>query len=298
MARWTASRGELAMAALLAAAARSARRDEDVLEPFVPAEVAASRDELCTRLKAAEPAWRASLLRWLEGRAAAGGVALARARPRHSADVEYEVLGPDRRDVHFDDLVRRHGRVVAFHGSPLPNWWRILHVGLKNVSYTRRMATGALYGEGAYLATEADFAREFADSASLAWPEGAAELGLGASMQCVGVFEVADVPETVRRPRAPGTTGEGGVPEGYVVVGEGAHVRLVRLLLWRGTRATAAALPAALAGDRPLPAAGWLSRAWSSVPAPAVYVALLLALILARADTRRTAYMALTGRVV
>lgn len=44
------------------------------------------------------------------------------------------------------------GSVWGWHGSPIGNWHDILRTGLKNMSNTKKMRNGAVFGKGIYLA--------------------------------------------------------------------------------------------------------------------------------------------------
>jgi hypothetical protein len=46
------------------------------------------------------------------------------------------------------------GHFFAFHGSDTCNWHSILRTGLKNMSNTKFMTSGAAYGSGIYMATD------------------------------------------------------------------------------------------------------------------------------------------------
>lgn len=47
-----------------------------------------------------------------------------------------------------------NGHFFAFHGSDTCNWHSILRTGLKNMSNTKYMTSGAAYGSGIYMATD------------------------------------------------------------------------------------------------------------------------------------------------
>jgi len=52
---------------------------------------------------------------------------------------------------------------VGFHGSAPGNFYSIVALGLRNLSGTRGMRNGAVFGEGVYLASKLEVAREFGD---------------------------------------------------------------------------------------------------------------------------------------
>ena len=56
---------------------------------------------------------------------------------------------------------------VAFHGSCSDNLHSILHNGLQNLSGTRRERSGAIFGDGVYLADNLTVALSFAQGV---WP--------------------------------------------------------------------------------------------------------------------------------
>ncbi len=52
---------------------------------------------------------------------------------------------------------------MGFHGSAPGNFYSIVALGLRNLSGTRGMRNGAVFGEGVYLASKLEVAREFGD---------------------------------------------------------------------------------------------------------------------------------------
>lgn len=54
------------------------------------------------------------------------------------------------------DYFERYGSFLAFHGSGFGNWHAILRTGLRNLSGTSLMSTGAVYGSGIYLAADSN----------------------------------------------------------------------------------------------------------------------------------------------
>eukprot|EP00897_Mesotaenium_endlicherianum_P010847 jgi/Mesen1/9791/ME000007S09852 len=54
-------------------------------------------------------------------------------------------------EAQFAALRRQRGSFFAFHGSPSANWFSILRNGLRSMSNTRFMSTGAAHGAGIYL---------------------------------------------------------------------------------------------------------------------------------------------------
>ena len=69
---------------------------------------------------------------------------------------------PPERQAAFEELKRQHGSKFAWHGSSSENWHSILRTGLRNLSNTKLMTTGAAYGAGVYLSTSAIMSLGFA----------------------------------------------------------------------------------------------------------------------------------------
>lgn len=100
------------------------------------------------------------------------------------------VTGPVEKEFQFVNLRRSHGSFFAFHGSALGNWHVILRTGLKNMSNTKYMSTGAVHGSGIYLAKNLSLALGYARSGQL---HGSTPLGNdGHSVKCVALCEVID----------------------------------------------------------------------------------------------------------
>jgi len=79
------------------------------------------------------------------------------------------------------------GSFYAFHGSPFYNWHSILRIGLKNFSNTKRMAHGAAYGPGIYLAQNSNLSFSYTQNYR-SWSKSA----LGNSARCIALCEVID----------------------------------------------------------------------------------------------------------
>jgi len=84
-------------------------------------------------------------------------------KPMQHAIAQFVMLSSSpEREARFQRLKRRaeayrgpgNGSFFAWHGSPLPKWHSIMRVGLKNLSNTALMTTGAAYGPGIYMATD------------------------------------------------------------------------------------------------------------------------------------------------
>lgn len=125
---------------------------------------------------------------------------------------------------------------MAFHGSPLHNWYSIVNNGL-STGFCRPDET--IFGEGIYLSTDPFVAINFRRSAR-AW----AHSTLGDSLSCLLVAEFLHHPVSVSRSEADGPNGRamGGVefdhklPRSYVLVKNNLHVRARYLLVWRQSR--------------------------------------------------------------
>lgn len=66
----------------------------------------------------------------------------------------------------FQQRKAQHGSFWAFHGSGFFNWHAILRTGLRNLSGTALMSTGAVYGNGIYLAPESGTSIGYAQESS------------------------------------------------------------------------------------------------------------------------------------
>lgn len=62
-----------------------------------------------------------------------------------------EVMHPPDVESSFADKVKISGNVFLFHGSGFGNWYSLCRNGVKNMSHTKYMSTGAAYGNGIYL---------------------------------------------------------------------------------------------------------------------------------------------------
>jgi hypothetical protein len=79
------------------------------------------------------------------------------------------------------------GSFFAFHGSSTCNWFSIMRAGLKNLSNTKHMTTGAAWGAGIYLAANASTSASYCSGRRLNWDKSA----FGKSVQCLALCEVA-----------------------------------------------------------------------------------------------------------
>ena len=72
-----------------------------------------------------------------------------------SMGTEYQFrlcIDSPRKEAVFAKLKAKHGSRFLFHGSPVYNWHCILRTGLKNMSCSCMMESGAIFGNGIYLA--------------------------------------------------------------------------------------------------------------------------------------------------
>uniref|UniRef100_A0A7S2FMF6 Poly [ADP-ribose] polymerase n=1 Tax=Octactis speculum TaxID=3111310 RepID=A0A7S2FMF6_9STRA len=60
---------------------------------------------------------------------------------------------PVEREVAFQEMKSVSGSIFAWHGSGAGNWHVILRTSLKNMSGTKHMSTGQVYGAGIYFAS-------------------------------------------------------------------------------------------------------------------------------------------------
>lgn len=82
------------------------------------------------------------------------------------------------------------GSIYAWHGSSTCNWHAIVRTGLKNLSNTALMTTGAAYGEGIYMATEANTSHDYCKT-----QDGWKNSMFGAKSKCLALCEVINHPK-------------------------------------------------------------------------------------------------------
>lgn len=88
----------------------------------------------------------------------------------------------------FQQRKATHGSFWAFHGSGFFNWHAILRTGLRNLSGTSMMSTGAVYGAGIYLAAESGTSMGYAQEAP-GWAL-SSHGSRGDSYRCMALCEV------------------------------------------------------------------------------------------------------------
>jgi len=135
-------------------------------------------------------------------------------KPSHVFEISYKVSSE--KNQIFDDLSKEHSVEYGFHGSPLENWFSILHNGLKNKFQSDR----SLYGQGIYLALDNSVAENFFTLGNN-WKHSAFKAKVG----CVAGCEVAKNPNEVQ------LVGES---KNYLVVSNESLVRIKNLLVFEG----------------------------------------------------------------
>lgn len=96
------------------------------------------------------------------------------------------------REEQFQKIKRSESSVYyAFHGSPTWCWYSILRVGLKNMSGTKYMTTGAVFGNGVYLAEHSSTSASYIKTdQSVGWSSSIFRTGF----RCMAVCEVVGTP--------------------------------------------------------------------------------------------------------
>mmetsp|Transcript_9536 Transcript_9536/g.29414 ORF Transcript_9536/g.29414 Transcript_9536/m.29414 type:complete len:270 (-) Transcript_9536:140-949(-) len=144
----------------------------------------------------------------------------------------YAVSSPQSSTQHandsFEQLGRRHGTVLAYHGSALENFHSILTRGLQpgGVGFGEPRE---LYGAGIYFSTELSVAHNFLNYST-------AEPLRRGRMACLAVCEIVREPDVVREPSSTSTTlsihSSEELPQTYLVVSRASHVRVRYLLVY------------------------------------------------------------------
>lgn len=88
----------------------------------------------------------------------------------------------------FQERKKQYGSFMAFHGSGFFNWHAILRTGLRNMSGTDLMSTGAIYGAGIYLAPESGTSMGYAQSYQ-GWNK-SSQGKAGEEIRCMALCEV------------------------------------------------------------------------------------------------------------
>lgn len=126
------------------------------------------------------------------------------------------------KEAYFSRQRELQGSFFAFHGSGAENWYSILRNGLRSMSNTSYMSTGAAYGEGIYLATDLATSMGYARAVGSSWPNGKLHNGF----QCVAICEVIN-----GSPRGPGGSRTSHVSNILVVPRQNERDVAIRYLL-------------------------------------------------------------------
>lgn len=113
-------------------------------------------------------------------------------------------------------------RITVYHGSPLKNWLSIMRSGLRNLSHSKFMLVGAVYGAGIYSSTIKATAQSYA------------QLHQTGGYSCVAECEVL-VPIN-KAAASCATTGDDGFirrANDFVIVLNEQQIRIVRVHIQR-----------------------------------------------------------------
>jgi len=97
---------------------------------------------------------------------------------------------PPEKSQKFNAYRAHYGSFYAFHGSSLENWHAIMRTGLKNLSNTKLMTTGAVYGAGIYLSPHASTSKDYVRGGQ-SWAK--SQFGSG-QIACIAICEVIQHP--------------------------------------------------------------------------------------------------------
>ena len=92
----------------------------------------------------------------------------AAAGTQYTPQFAFEVRREDARAREFEAEAVLYRPEVAYHGSPMGNWYSIAKNGLRNFTGLRAPTHGSLFGEGIYLARSLRLASDFSAS-SCGW---------------------------------------------------------------------------------------------------------------------------------
>jgi len=111
-------------------------------------------------------------------------------------------------NARFDALARQHGTQWGFHGSSPGSFHSIVSWGLRSLSGTRGMRNGAAFGDGVYVASKCEVARNFGSWGVPVWKHSqfgnratasSAAAASGAppvfAYQVIALCEIIDMPE-------------------------------------------------------------------------------------------------------
>lgn len=98
---------------------------------------------------------------------------------------------PDAKDDIFIAGTKQRGSFFAWHGSGPNNWHSILRNGLRNMSHTHLMSTGAIHGGGIYLARSLQISLSYSLQPVAGWTK-AEIIPHQTGISVVGLVEVVD----------------------------------------------------------------------------------------------------------
>ena len=141
----------------------------------------------------------------------------------------------------FRALAEQHGTTLGFHGSALENFHSILRNGLRNMSNTRYMRTGAAFGDGVYLSTDISVAASFT-----AYSDGCKHSRWHGRVGCIAVCDVVNHPsiEAARRKARDEQD-----RDSYLVVEDDRYIHLRHILLFHDDSETRQAASSSASAD-------------------------------------------------
>ncbi|KAF0978658.1 hypothetical protein FDP41_002478 [Naegleria fowleri] len=159
------------------------------------------------------------LLRWI---LASARVHLKKLSPKEQisemkTEHQYILMSstPDK-ERRFQELKKKYGSILAFHGSALGNWHSIMRKGLLNLSGTAGMVNGAAYGNGVYLAANANVSFGYMRYQS-GWSNSitfkSSQIG------CLALCEIIKAPELIQK------YGANMTPNPYYVIPNEEHLQ-------------------------------------------------------------------------
>jgi len=157
----------------------------------------------------------------------AGDSGSQRRKKEYALEPEIRLMVKTPKDPFFCEMENRHGTIEVYHGSATYNWHSISRKGLRVMSYTEGMDTGAIFGVGIYFSDKIPVARQFAQG-SFTWNHSI----FGHGLEVVGVFDLVNSPDFVNTETDPDSK----VPDSYYVVKDSRGARLRELLIWKWQR--------------------------------------------------------------
>jgi len=166
------------------------------------------------------------LLRWI---LASARVHLKKLKPKEQisemkTEHQYILMSstPDK-ERRFQELKKKYGSILAFHGSALGNWHSIMRKGLMNLSGTAGMVNGAAYGSGVYLAANANVSFGY-----MRYQQGWANslTFKGSQIGCLALCEIIKAPELIQK------YGSSMTPNPYYVIPNEEHLQTRAFLIY------------------------------------------------------------------